>query len=225
MKNDHKKKAILMSTNQNIKQMDFIQDVSVLQDERISSIKKLEKHSPYIAKLTHLAQTLTITCKEDYQKAIDIVANSRDEFDKTEELRKSETEPSRKFVKMVNDAAKAFTDELKECERILTVKLAQWMAEQEKEAEQAQKEVKKLSKKLGLDVEILAPSAPTTLSSSDGSLRIREKASFEIADKSLIPDEYWIVDEELIKKHIALGKRDIPGVKIVTEKTLVLRRK
>ena len=76
-----------------------------------------------------------------------------------------------------------------------------------------------------MDIAILAPNAPTTLSSEKASTCTREKYTFEIVDMSVVPDEYWVIDEDLIKKHIALGKREIAGVQIKTEKSMVIRRK
>lgn len=47
--------------------------------------------------------------------------------------------------------------------------------------------------------------------------------TFETTDASLVPREYLIVDESAIRKAIAAGVREIPGVRIFQEQSLSIR--
>lgn len=58
---------------------------------------------------------------------------------------------------------------------------------------------------------------------SDKSTNIRQTWTYEIIDDTQIPRDYLLPDDKKIKAAIALGKRDIPGIKIYQESHLVLR--
>ena len=203
---------------------DFMKD-EVLPDIRISAVKQIDKHFFQVTKVASLANSVVIEDSETCERALDIAGDVRTLSKQIDEDRKRAIEPSRKIVQMVNDCAKQFQDTLDMAERIIKVKLAGYQLSQEIKADEAQKTVRELSETLGLDIEILAPNAPRTLSSAKASTSTREKLTFEILDSHLIPDEYWVVDDKLIQKHIAMGKREIPGVRLVTEKTMIIRRK
>lgn len=52
----------------------------------------------------------------------------------------------------------------------------------------------------------------------------RPKICFEITDKLLLPGEFWSPDSTIIKAYIDAGHRDIPGVRIWEEETVVAPR-
>lgn len=52
---------------------------------------------------------------------------------------------------------------------------------------------------------------------------IRSVWKFEITDESLIPDDFWIVDEAAIGRAVRSGIREIKGVRIFEEKTMGVR--
>lgn len=206
--------------------LDFMQgDLEVLKDDRIEAIKAVDQHYFSVKKVAAYAGMIVVDDDPSCERALDIAGDAKNLAKRIEEDRKKAIEPHRKIVGVVNDAAKKFQLALDQVEAMIKVKLSQYQFLKQVEAETAQKAVKELSESLGLDVEILAPNAPSTLSSEKASTSTREKYTFEITDATLVPDEFWVIDEKLIQKHIALGKREIPGVEIKTEKTMIIRRK
>lgn len=206
--------------------LDFMKgDLEVLQDVRIEAVKTIDKHFFSVKKLGAMAEMVKVEDADTCSDALNIAGDIKNLYKAIEEDRKKAIEPSRKIVNMVNDVAKKYQAALEIAEQLLKVKLAGYQLTQQVKAEEAQKQVKELSESLGLDIEIVAPSASKTLSSEKASTSTREKLTFEILDPELVPDEYWVIDEKLIQSHIAMGKKDIPGVKIVTEKTMIIRRK
>jgi hypothetical protein len=206
--------------------LDFMKgDLEVLQDVRIEAVKTIDKHFFAIKKLGAMAELAKIDDDESCRDALNLAGDIKTLYKQIEEDRKKAIEPSRNIVNMVNDVAKRYQNVLEIAENLLKMKFAAYQITQQTKAEEAQKQVKALSESLGLDIEIIAPNAPKTMSSEKASTSTREKLTFEILDPELVPDEYWVIDEKMIQSHIALGKRDIPGVKIMTEKTMIIRRK
>lgn len=206
--------------------MDFMQgELEVLNDVRVEAVKTIDAHYFTVRKVAAFADHIVVDDNESKNRALDLAGDVKELSKKIDEDRKKAIEPSRKIVTTVNDAAKKFQEILDLTEGKLKVKLAQYQLLKQIEAEKAQKSVQALSESLGMDIEILAPNAPTTMSSDKASTCTREKYTFEITDLELVPDEFWVIDEKLIQKHIAMGVRNIPGVEIKTEKTMIIRRK
>jgi len=216
----------MMDTIDDNELLDFMKgDLEVLQDVRIEAVKTIDKHFFSIKKLGAMAELAKVQDAETCNEALNLAGDIKNLYKAIEEDRKKAIEPSRKIVQMVNDVAKKFQATLDMAEQLLKVKLAAYQLTQQMKAEEAQKAVKSLSESLGLDIEIIAPSASKTLSSEKASTSTREKLTFEITDPAIVPDEYWRLDEKLIQAHISMGKKHIPGIKIVTEKTMIIRRK
>lgn len=206
---------------------DFMQDdlPEVFLEERYPSVKKIDIFEPHANKLAHQAQSLIIEDTESEKKALDIHSEAKTLCCDIDSARKALISPSRKFISRINDAAKLITSNLEETERTLNLKLGMWNLKRQKEAQVAQEAVKKLSESLGLDVEIIAPSAPKTMSSANASASFKSTLGFEVVDADLVPREYLLVDEKKISQAIKMGVREIPGIKLVEEKTLIIRRK
>lgn len=81
------------------------------------------------------------------------------------------------------------------------------------------KEVKETAEKLQAPVE--AP-APVTMGSSFQAKGTTKRWVFEVKDTAQVPREYLIVNETAIRKAIANGVREIPGVEIKQEESISL---
>lgn len=53
-------------------------------------------------------------------------------------------------------------------------------------------------------------------------LSMKKIKDIEITDRNLIPDEYWVVDEQKVKK-VALAGIEIPGVKVIEKSSIASR--
>lgn len=53
---------------------------------------------------------------------------------------------------------------------------------------------------------------------------VQMRWSFAITDPNQVPNGYWIIDESALKKAVADGVREIPGVRIYEEAVTTFRR-
>ncbi|MEI7636166.1 MAG: hypothetical protein WCJ37_02590 [Syntrophus sp. (in: bacteria)] len=74
---------------------------------------------------------------------------------------------------------------------------------------------------------VLAPVIPVqekvTRTDTGTSAHQRKVWTFEVVDASLVPAEYKIIDEQLIKDAVRMGLRSIPGVRVFEEVKTVFR--
>lgn len=189
------------------------------------AIARIQGFYPRALVLNKKAELVQIDDHGSIHIALDVGAEAKKLHAEIEVERKKLTSPLRQFIQKINSVAKDIQQSLTLVDGIIKVKIASYQLDQELKTQIAQNELKNLSESLGLDVTIIAPDAPSTLSSEKATAYMKESLGFDVLDADLVPDEYWVIDEKMIQKHIDLGKRDIPGVKIKTEKTMVIRRK
>ncbi len=207
--------------------LDFMKDeVQVVEGEMRPAISSLLYYDiNKLNEISKLSENLIIDSKESADAALRLSSKAKVIFKNAEEFRKKKLQPYRDLISMVNEYAANLKKTLDAIDGTLKVKLAAWQAIQQKRALEAQESIKEFSETLGLDIAIHAPKAPETASCEAATAYTRDKVTFEIEDAMLVPDEYWVIDEKAIQKHIDLGKRDIPGVKIKIEKVMTIRRK
>ena len=206
--------------------LDFMIDpVEIIKDERHPAIKQIERYYGSIFNLTKIAETLVVEDEEASRKALDISAEAKTIYKTIEDYRKKAIEPSRRIIQAINECAKNLQQTLNMIEGTIKVKLAGYQKSRELKEEEIKKSIQEMSASLGIDISIVAPPLAKNMSSSKAATYMKHKMSFVVVDEKLIPDEYWIVDEGMIQKHIDLGKKEIPGIKIVIEKELKIRRK
>lgn len=216
-----------MNDMQNVTEFeDFMTDqIEVIPDNRHEIIKVLDRYIIDIDKICDLVESINVIDDISANKILDLSADVKNIEDRIEDYRKKSIEPCRKIIQTINDCAKKLQEALENIEATIKVKLLGYQKMQENKALEAQESVKGLSETLGIDISILTPGSQKNLSSAKAATSYRETTTFIVEDANLIPDEYWKIDERAIQKHIDMGKRDIPGVKIITEKTMILRRK
>jgi copper chaperone CopZ len=208
----------------NIEYFDFLKDeIEVLSDERHPAIREIETHLPSISKMEMLATSLVVEDMQNCKTALDLTTDVKALYKAIEEHRKHSIEPMRRMVQAINDCAKALQEQLNKVEFDIKIKLATFQQKEQEKARIAEEAVQKLSETLG--IEICIPDTSKSVRSAKASAFFKEVNTFEIVDESLIPDEYWVVDEKKLQKHIDLGKREIPGVKIVKDKKFIVRSK
>lgn len=206
--------------------LDFmIDDVQIVESEKHPAIQVLLSHYDKINAIKIQVETLFVESKEGADAALRLSANSKEVYEEMEIFRKKILEPYRKFISSINECSSNMKKTLEYIDGTLKIKLAGWQIIQQKQALEAKESIKDLSEALGIEMVIVSPEAPKNTSCEAAVAYTREKVVFEIEDASLLPDEYWVIDEKAIQKHIDLGKKDIPGVKIKVEKFMTIRRK
>jgi len=206
--------------------LDFmIDEAEIMKDDRHPAIRELSIHQEQISEIVKKIELLTVESKEASDAALRLSSQSKEIFQRMEEFRKKTLDPYRKFISVINECATNLKKSLEYIDGTIKIKLAAWQMIQERRCLEAQESIKTFSQSLGIEMEITAPEAPKNTSCEAAVAYTRDKVTFEIEDVSLVPDEYWIIDEKAIQKHIDLGKKDIPGVKIKIEKIMTIRRK
>ncbi len=105
------------------------------------------------------------------------------------------------------------------------VKLAEEREEQRKADDKRRKEAEALAKKENISnrkalaqvEKVKVEEKPKSVKTEVGRVNTRQVKKFEVVDPSKVPDEYKMVDERLVRKAIADGKKRIAGVKIWEE--------
>jgi hypothetical protein len=220
-----------MTNNPTVKEdtgwFDFMEDAqeSSLEIRHHSWEVSLENILKQVEGASERALSIKIVDQMTLELVLDLSAEVMNIKDRIEECRKKATKPQRDIIQKINDEAKKITAVLDRVKASITIKISEWQLQQELLAIEAKEKVSRLADSLGLNVDILAPDAPRVVSSDKASTVVKETRTFEITDPSLVPDEYWVIDEKLIQNHVNLGKNDIAGIKIITEKNLHIRRK
>ncbi len=140
-------------------------------------------------------------------------------------IRKKTTDPYKKFINLVNESAKEFTDKLMLIQKIITQKVSAYDIELTIQSEMAQKESENLSESLESDFNIIALNDQKIGSTAKTIVTHKIERDFSITNESLIPREYLKVDEDKIKQAIKLGVNHIPGIVITETKKLILRKR
>jgi hypothetical protein len=214
----------MQDTKEDTEFLDFLKDeIEVLEDERHPAIRTIEAHLPSISRMSDLARMLVIEDMNNCKRALDLTSDVKGLYKSIEEHRKVSIEPMRRMVGAINDCAKTLQEQLNRIEYDIKIKMATFQQKEQEKAREHEEVVRKLSESFGIEISL--PEATNNISSAKASTYFKETLSFEIEDKNLIPEEYWVVDEKLLQKHIDLGKTEIPGVKIVKDKKFVVRRK
>lgn len=202
---------------------------------------RLAKTTEEMERMTLLAEQLQVVDEDSQKRAIEMAGQAKGLFKRVEDMRKETVGPHNEFVKKVNGLCKTITDPLQRIEDRVKVKITQFAAKQEqkrREREAAERrEREELQKKLDAEAaasntvpvkvaDPVQPKAPTqrAIHTAEGSAHQRKEWRFEVEDTSKVPTQYLIVDHAAIRKAVAAGVREIPGVRIYEETTTVIKR-
>ena len=149
-----------------------------------------------------------------------------------EEKRKEYVAPLQAHVKAINDAFKALMEPIEVADQVTRNKILAFQALQDRlrekqeeinrlKIEAAKKEMElkgELTEEVGL-VEVIE-SPPDRLETDLGDLGVATIWKFEVVDFALLPDRFKMENATLIGKVVRAGEREIPGVRIWSEKNL-----
>lgn len=148
-------------------------------------------------------QNIDVVCEDTAKQALSYSLQARKIKNQIETSRKEIVRPHVDFQKAVMKFAKDMSEKMDHIETNLHVKIADWMKKQKDNPFTMVDEI---------EVE-------------DGKISSKAAWDFVFEDESAIPREFLIVDEAAIKKAVAAGIRNIPGVKIFSYETTQMRVK
>lgn len=178
-----------------------------------------------VKKMQAMIESSPVTNDEELASVADKVKNIKT-------LAKAIKEKKDKFVapaKAIVEEAKATFDPLiKECENaeiVLKERAKKYMLEQEAKRKAQEEKIAAKVEAGTMKPETAAkkmeamPQVQNTVRTDQGSgLRMAKRKIAKIVDPSLVPDEFWIIDEVRVRRealeHEKYGKEPIPGVAI-----------
>jgi len=206
------------------------------------NIETVKKHflvySSEIEKMVAKAEGHEVKDQPSLEEAVAMGTAAKQLFKKIDGQRKATVDDPSQFVRTVNNFAKTFTDRLKKIEDSLKKKISDHNYRVELERREQERKAREAAEKLQaqLDeeakekqvepVKIPVPVVPEpehVTRTETGASHQRMKWMFEVEDENKIPREYLQVNEAKIRQAIAMGRHEIPGLRIYEKAVTVFR--
>lgn len=192
--------------------------------------KELDQYKAQLVELGDQAKDLKVIDNETFQMAVDGSGTAKGLIKAIDGRRAEVTSPFREYINKVNNAAKFFTDPLKQIAEEFSRKGGDYQYQlqlAEKKRQKAideanvvlQAKLDKQAKEDGVEsvtvIPVKAPKPKTVIHTAGGhSQHLRKEWVGEIEDPKQVPHEYCVPDQKLINQAVKMGVREIPGVKI-----------
>ena len=200
---------------------------------------RLDAYSEAIDCMVDEVAGIDVADEDSSKVAVELGTKAKKIETAIERLRKELVQDHNDFVKSVNGLAKSFTERLGGIQASVRGKLGAYASRQELERRKAEEAARKaqaeLQAKLNDEakaanvepVQIMEPALPkqhtVVRSESGGSATQRKVWKFEVTDAQAVPREYLVVNESLVRQHVANGVREIPGVRIYEDIQIALK--
>ncbi|MGC9030087.1 MAG: hypothetical protein ACP5LD_10495 [Desulfomonilaceae bacterium] len=178
--------------------------------------------------------SLSVVDEASYARASEILVQVARLKKRLEERRNFFVKPLNDQVKRINNLFKSLQEPLDRMDKKLRDAIAayRWQMEQKRKEEEEflrkKREIlARLAEKKG---ETVAPPPPVepmpipaAVRTEDGLVTTRKVWTFRVINELLIPREYLVLDESKVRKAIAAGVREIPGLEIYQHEEVVVR--
>lgn len=182
------------------------------------AIKTLEKQ---VSPLLLEADKYVITSVEEVDKASLFLKKVRDTERSLEAKRLEFTAPLNQSLKAINASFKQLKNPLTQARELLTSKILDWKRAETKKLEKEEARRRKIQESHEeRGHEIKAPVVLERPEAKIGNTQTRKVWSFKLVDLSLVPEEYKLLNQTLVRQAIRDGARAIPGVEIYQEEKL-----
>ncbi len=178
------------------------------------------------------AQNLDVLDEESAGNANELLVFVADARKKLEKQRVFLVKPLNDHVKDINTVFKEWAKPLDDADSVVRRKVLDFQREQEALRQEYLREQERLAElPEGLLDDLLEEDIPDlpvvtrTIEGSKGSTSMRKTWAYEVMDETLVPREYLMVDEGLIRLAVHDGTRKIPGVRIYQQESLSVRTK
>jgi len=182
-----------------------------------------------ISPIVNKVGLLVIKNSKDMSGATAILSQLNKFLDKLTEEKEKLTKPINTALKEIRTRYKPVEDEISIAISTLKIKMVDYQTEAKKQSDLETTKIadKMLSGKMKMETamkkmsEIDAPDSK--VKTEDGSVSFREVKKFEVMDMSMLPIEYILPNETLIRKAMLEGV-EIPGVRYYQEQAIINRR-
>lgn len=172
---------------------------------------------------------LRVTTEEEQNAAGGWLARARKKRKEWEAFSSKLLKPFREAISKHNMEWNNLLAPLRQYETELDIEIRDYRAREARKAAAAQAKLdaqheRRVEKAIeqGKDPALVKPppvvAAPAkTVETDGGKVTFKQIPKFKVLDESLVPDEFWAIDEVKLGKEIRAGRRDIPGVHIWME--------
>lgn len=188
-------KPITLVKSQATKALKAVMDIQITNDEQYNEAGAIR------AKLKELGKMITERENKILKPALDVVSQIRELF--------SPAKGSYKTACQLLDRKMLNYDDLREAE-----------AEKERQKIAAKVESGYLKPETGEQKLAAVVEAPKTVKSAAGTTFIKKIKKVEITDESLIPREYLVIDMVKLNQAMLKEGKQVPGARIIEDKTM-----
>ncbi len=199
--------------------------------EQSTEIQKITTQS---GDIVGRATGLIVADDQGVETASLILKDISDTKKSIEDRRTFFVKPLNDQVKKINDLFKSIAAPLLVADERLRFKIKDYRAEQAAILAKEQERLNKLAAKQQVKADIKAEEhgvEPVTVvakqvapqASMIGNMVSKKVWKFKVIDAAIVPRDYLIVDETLIRKAVQSGLRDIQGVEIYQEEAIAIR--
>lgn len=172
--------------------------------------------------MVEFTKSLVVDSDPAYKKITSMYRQAREWKKNIDARRKEMTEPLRKQTASINDKAKELTDPLDSVIEMANAKANGYLHLLEQAKKKEDEELRAAAALFG-EGELYIPPMEKTVR-GDGAVTVTKQVTkFRLVDISKVPSRYLVVDEAAVKKDLALGVAEIPGLEIYQETTTQLR--
>lgn len=167
-----------------------------------------------------LAREITISCQDDYIKAGDVLKMCKSKVKDLDAERKTYTAPLDESKKLIMAKFKEVIDPIEAYIAKIDKAMGDWYLVEEKRRQEEQKRLEEEAiKNTPIDCPDVIVPVVESIKTTRGNVATNTAIKyyeFEVVNPIDVPKEYWIIDEDKIKKAInAGGIKQIPGIKII----------
>lgn len=207
-----------------------------MENKVIVETPELKKSQSLIPVVEKNVKNVVITNDTQALKADAVLTQIKTVENDFEKQRLFFTKPLNDQLTNINKLFKGFTLPLVEMKKVVSDKILAYRVEQEaaqrEQQRKAEIEAAKLQKKLDKQAEKNGVEAPKVnmpviapVASRLGNSTVRKTWSYRVKSISLVPPEYFMIDDAKIKQAIRDGHREIKGLEIFQESSLSTRTK
>ena len=171
--------------------------------------KNLEAYTSDVGEIVGRVSELKITTKPEMETASGYLGEIKSAINGIESKRKERVKPLTETTRWINNGFKALTAPLVDAEREIKDKMAIFVDEEEKKAEEEAKAAPKGAEP--------ALATETSVRTGAGLTSAKKVWRFKMVDEAKIPREFLILDTIVVRKAIADGNRTIPGLEVYQE--------
>ena len=177
-----------------------------------------------ISDMVQFTRALVVDSDVAYKKITSLYRQARDWKKVIDGKRKEITEPLRRQTAALNDKAKELTEPLDAVIELANSKANGYLSNLEALKRAEDEKLRAAAALFDAEEELYIPPLEKSAVRGDGAVAVTKKElRFKLLDISKVPAKYLALDEMAIRKDLALGLAEIPGLEVYEETVTSLR--